>query len=231
MRVIGMIGGTSSQSTIEYYRLANEFVGQRLGGLHSARIQLASVDFGELQPLQAAGKWDEAAAFYVELAHGLVAGGADMIVICANTMHVVADQVQSAVSIPVVHLADVTADAVKAAGLERVGLLGTAYTMEQPFLRDRLESHGLDVVIPEAADRAELHRLIYSEFALGIFTDEARVTVQGMIDRLGDLGCTGVILGCTEIEMLISAADSSLPVFPTMWLHVAAAVELALAES
>jgi len=228
-RVIGMLGGMSWESSAQYYRLANELVRERRGGLHSARIVLASMDFADVEALQVAGRWDEAAQLLAEAARGLEAAGADMLLICTNTMHKVAEQVQAAVTIPLLHLGDATAQAVTRAGLGTVGLLGTAFTMEQDFYRDRLTSHGLRVLVPPPGDRAEVHRVIYDELCRGVVRDESRQAYRHVIDRLVEAGAEGVVLGCTEIELLISAADSPVPVFPTTRLHVEAAVEASLA--
>ncbi|QXG77588.1 aspartate/glutamate racemase family protein [Modestobacter sp. L9-4] len=228
-RVIGMLGGMSWESSAQYYRLANELVRERLGGLHSARCVLASLDFAEVERLQVAGEWAQAGDLLAEAARGLEAAGAELLLICTNTMHKVADQVQAAVGIPLVHLADATAAAVTAAGLDTVGLLGTAFTMEQDFYRDRLAGHGLRVLVPPADDRAEVHRVIYDELCLGVVREESREAYRGVIRRLVDAGAQGVVLGCTEIELLVCAADSPVPVFPTTRLHVEAAVTAALA--
>jgi len=213
-----------------YYRLANELVRERLGGLHSARIVLASVDFADVELLQVAGRWDEAGKLLAEAAaKGLEAAGADMLLICTNTMHKVADQVQAAVGIPLLHLGVATAQAVSRTGLAPVGLLGTAFTMEQDFYRDRLTSHGLRVLIPPPDDRAEVHRIIYEELCLGVVREESRQAYRDAIVRLVQAGAEGVVLGCTEIELLISDTDSPVPVFPTTRLHVEAAVDASLA--
>jgi aspartate racemase len=230
MLVIGMLGGMSWESSAEYYRLANEVVRERLGGTHSARCLLASVDFADIEALQEHDDWDEAGRRLAALARSLEAGGAELLVLCTNTMHKVADEVQAAVSIPLLHLGDVTARAVTQAGIATVGLLGTAYTMEQAFYRDRLVGHGLSVLVPEAADRAEVHRIIYDELCLGVIREESRQIYREIIRRLVEAGAQGVVLGCTEIELLVAAADSPVPVFPTTRLHVQAAVDAALAE-
>ena len=228
-RVIGMLGGMSWQSSAQYYRLANELVRDRLGGLHSARVLLASVDFADIEQLQVAGQWERAGQLLAEAAARLEAGGAELLVVCTNTMHRVADQVQAAVGIPLLHLGDTTARAVVGAGLRTVGLLGTAFTMEQDFYRDRLAGHGLTVLIPPADDRAEVHRVIYDELCVGQLREPSRRFYREVITRLVEAGAEGVILGCTEIELLIGASDSPVPVFPTTRLHVEAAVELSLA--
>lgn len=229
MRTIGMLGGMSWESTAEYYRLANELVRDALGGVHSARILLDSVDFADIEALQARGEWEAAGNVLAERARALASGGADLLVICTNTMHKVADQVTAAVSIPLVHIADATAEAITAAGVTRVGLLGTRFTMEQDFYRDRIASHGIDVLVPEAADRDTVHTVIYDELVRGIVRDESRAAYVAVMQRLVDAGAQGIILGCTEIELLVGADDIAVPVFPTTALHVAAAVKLALA--
>ena len=224
-----MLGGMSWESSAQYYRIANELVRERLGGLHSARVLLASVDFADIEALQAAGRWDEAGELLAAAGKSLQAGGAELLVICTNTMHKVADQVQAAIDIPLLHLADVTADAINRTGLSTVGLLGTAFTMEQAFYRDRLASHGLTVLVPPPEDRAAVHRIIYQELCLGVLREESRQVYRDVITRLVDGGAEGVVLGCTEIELLVSAADSPVPVFPTTRLHVEAAVNASLA--
>jgi len=228
-QVIGMLGGMSWESSAQYYRLANEMVRERLGGLHSARIVLTSVDFADIEALQVAGRWDEAGHLLAEAAQGLEAAGADLLLICTNTMHKVADQVQASIGIPLLHLGDATAQAVTRAGLTTVGLLGTAFTMEQNFYRDRLTSHGLRVLIPPSHDRSEVHRIIYDELCLGVVREESRQVYRAAIVRLVQAGAEGIVLGCTEIELLISDTDSPVPVFPTTRLHVEAAVDASLA--
>jgi aspartate racemase len=228
-QMIGLLGGMSWESTAEYYRLANELVRARLGGLHSARLVLASVDFAEIERLQVTGEWERAGQLLAEEAARLQAAGAELLVLCTNTMHKVADQVQAAVDIPLIHLADTTAAAVRDGGLGTVGLLATGFTMEQTFYRDRLAGHGLRVLVPEPADRAEVHRIIYEELCVGVIRAESRQTYREVIDRLVAGGAEGIVLGCTEIELLIGPADSPVPVFPTTRLHVEAAVEASLA--
>ena len=228
-RVIGMLGGMSWESSAEYYRLANELVRERLGGLHSARLVLASVLCAEIEQLQVTGRWDAAGELLAGLARQLEAAGADLLVLCTNTMHKVADQVEAAVTIPLVHLADATAAAVRRAGLTTVGLLGTAFTMEQDFYRDRLAGHGLRVLVPPPDDRAEVHRIIYDELCLGNVTEISRQVYRDVIGRLAHAGAEGIVLGCTEIELLVGPEDSPVPVFPTTRLHVEAAVALSLA--
>lgn len=227
MRTIGLLGGMSWESTAEYYRLANETVRERLGGLHSARLVLHSVDFAEIAALQAAGQWDEAGQLLGQAAKGLEAAGAELVLICTNTMHLVAEQVQSAVSIPLLHIVDTTADAVRAAGLGRVGLLGTRFTMEQPFYRARMARHGVELVVPEEADRAEVHRVIFDELCVGVVREESREAYRAAIGRLVEAGAQGIVLGCTEIELLVGPGDSRVPLFATTRLHVEAALRAA----
>lgn len=229
MLTIGMLGGMSWESSALYYRVANELVKERLGGLHSAKLVLVSVDFAEVQALQASGDWAEAGAMLAEAGKRVQAAGADLLLICTNTMHKVAEQVAAAIDIPLLHLADATARAVRGQGLSTVGLLGTAFTMEQDFYRDRLGSHDLAVVVPDADDRAMVHRVIFEELCLGVVREQSRKDYIAVIERLVDQGAQGIILGCTEIELLIGQADSAVPVFATTRLHVEAAVEAALA--
>jgi aspartate racemase len=228
MRVIGMLGGMSWESSAQYYRLANELARERLGGLHSARLVLVSVDFAEIEQLQVTGQWERAGELLAEAARSAEAGGAELLLLCTNTMHKVAGQIQDAVSIPLLHLADTTAAAVRRARLSTVGLLGTAFTMEQDFYRDRLARHGLTVLVPPAEDRALVHGVIYEELCLGEVREPSRQAYQRVIDRLKHAGAEGVVLGCTEIELLIRPQDSPVPVFPTTRLHVEAAIEQAL---
>ncbi|MEV8114890.1 aspartate/glutamate racemase family protein [Streptomyces xiamenensis] len=229
MKVIGLIGGMSWESTAEYYRLLNTLTRDRLGGLHSARCVLYSVDFAEIERLQVQGRWEEAGEILADAARALERAGAELVLICTNTMHKVADQVAAAVSVPLLHLADATAVAVRAAGVRTVGLLGTAFTMEQDFYRGRLEAGGLAVLVPGADERAVVHRVIYEELCLGVVRDASREEFQRVIGRLVERGAEGVILGCTEIELLIGERHSPVPVFPTTRLHVEAALRAALA--
>ncbi|WP_406053466.1 aspartate/glutamate racemase family protein [Streptomyces sp. NBC_01077] len=229
MKTIGLIGGMSWESTAEYYRLLNERVREQLGGLHSAKCVLYSVDFAEIERLQVAGRWDDAGEVLADAARSLQAAGAGLLLICTNTMHKVADQVVAAVDIPLLHLADATAAAVRTAGLRRVGLLGTAFTMEQDFYRDRVAGHGLEVLVPDADDRAIVHRVIYEELCLGIIREESRAAYGEVISRLVASGAEGIILGCTEIELLVGPEHSIVPVFATTRLHAEAAVAAALA--
>ena len=228
MRCIGLIGGMSWESSALYYQLLNEAVAERLGGLHSARCVLASVDFAEVEAMQSEGRWDDAGHLLAATARGLQAAGADAVLICTNTMHKVADQVAGAITVPLLHLADVAADAVVAAGIEVVALLGTRFTMEESFYSDRLTARGLAVLTPQADDRDLVDRVIYTELVLGQVSEASRAAYTEIIGRLAARGAQGVILGCTEIELLIRPSDVELPTFPTTRLHVQAAVDFAL---
>lgn len=222
---IGLLGGMSWESSADYYRLLNELVRDRLGGLHSARCVLLSVDFAVIEELQVAGHWSRAGELLAADAQRVEAAGADLLLLCTNTMHKVAKQVQAAIGIPLLHIADVAASAILQAGLSRIGLLGTAFTMEQDFYTGRLAERGLTVLVPDAQDRAQVHRIIYDELCLGVVREESRQVYRAVIGRLVEAGAQGVLLGCTEIELLIAAADSPVPVFPTTRLHVEAAVD------
>jgi aspartate racemase len=231
MKVIGLLGGMSWESSSEYYRLINERVKAALGGFHSARTVLYSVDFATIEAMQADGRWDDAGAELNRAARALEAAGADFVVLCTNTMHKVADRLTDGLGIPLLHLADATAAAVEAAGIRRVGLLGTGFTMSQPFYRDRLAAHGLDVLVPDAGDRDLVHRVIYDELVLGVVKPESREAYRGVIARLVAAGAEGVIYGCTEIELLVGPEDSAVPTFPTTRLHAEAAVDHALGKA
>jgi len=228
-KVIGLIGGMSWESSSEYYRIINQAVREKLGGLRSARCLMWSFDFGEIEALQHAGRWDDATALMIDAAQRLERGGADFFLICTNTMHRMADQVQAAVGIPLLHIADPTAERIKARGIRRVGLLGTAFTMEQDFYKGRLQSRfGLDVLVPETEDRATVHRIIYEELVQGRVEPESRDAYRQVIARLIERGAEAVILGCTEIMLLVKAEDSAVPLFDTTGIHAQAAVERAL---
>lgn len=228
-QVIGLIGGMSWKSSAEYYRLINEDVQTRLGGLHSARCLMWSFDFADIETLQRTGRWDEAADLIVDAAQRLERGGATFLVIATNTMHIAAPQVQAATSLPLLHIADPTAEAIKAAGLQRVGLLGTAFTMEQDFYKGRLAlEHGLDVLVPDATDRATVHRIIYEELVRGQINEASRQAYREVIARLVTRGAEAIILGCTEIMLLIGPEDSAVPLYDTTRLHAEAAVARAL---
>lgn len=227
MKTIGVLGGMSWESSLAWYRMANERVRDRFGGYHSAPILLDSLDFAEIEELQAARDWDAAGAILAAHARALEAAGAGLVVLCTNTMHLVADQITDAISIPFVHIVDTTSSAITAAGLRTVGLLGTAFTMEQSFYRDRLAQNGVTALVPDAEDRATVHRVIYDELVHGVITEESRQSYREVIGRLIDAGAEGIVLGCTEIELLVTQADSAVPVFPTTALHVSAALAAA----
>ncbi len=230
MKRIGLLGGMSWESTAEYYRLINQLVAEQLGGLHSADCLLRSVDFAEIEALQREGLWSEAGERLAREAQHLEAAGAELLVLCTNTMHKVAAEIEIAITIPFVHIADTTAQAVRGDGLDRVGLLATGYTMEQDFYVGRLRmEHSLDVLVPERADRKIVHDVIYDELCLGVIKDGSRDEYRRIIGTLVDRGAQGILLGCTEIDLLISAEDSPVPVYDTTRLHAERAVTLALA--
>jgi aspartate racemase len=232
MKVIGFIGGMSWESSAEYYRIVNQEVRARLGGVHSAKCLMWSMDFGEIERLQHDGDWSSLTGQMVAASQNLERGGADFIVICTNTMHRMADDVAAVVSIPLLHIADPTAEKIKAAGLSKVGLLGTAFTMEQDFYKGRLVSNfGLDVLIPEDADRKTVHEIIYTELVAGEVNEISRERYRQVIRRLVERGAQAIILGCTEIMLLISQDDSPVPLFDTTELHALAAVDMALADA
>jgi aspartate racemase len=226
---IGLLGGMSWESSSEYYRLLNEEVRERCGGLHSADCVLRSVDFAEIERLQREGRWEEAGNRLADEARALVAAGAQLLVLCTNTMHKVADTIAAAVDVPFVHIADATAEAVRDRRLQTVGLLATAYTMEQDFYVGRLrERHGLTVIVPGTEDRAIVHDVIYDELCVGIVEDSSREQYRRIMRDLAERGAEGILLGCTEIDLLVGPNDSPVPVFDTTRLHVQRAVDLAL---
>jgi aspartate racemase len=232
MKTIGLIGGMSWESSVEYYRLINQGMKARLGGHNNARSLMVTVNFDEIAVLQREGRWEELGAQMAHAARQLEGGGADFILLCTNTMHKLTPNIESAVKIPFLHIADATAKAIKSAGMKKVGLLGTRFTMEDEFYRERLESrHGIGAVIPNQEDRAVVHRIIYDELCHGTVLDSSRKEYQRIIEWLKVNGCEGVVLGCTEITLLIKPADSSLPVFDTTQIHAAQAVELAVENS
>lgn len=228
MKMIGLIGGMSWESTALYYRIINEQVKQQLGGLHSARSLMYSVDFHEIEKLQAAGEWQKAGEILAQAAISLEKGGADFIVLCTNTMHKVAQQITSAVSIPLLHIADATATRIQQAGVKKVGLLATAFTMEQAFYKGRLEQAELEVVVPDAPGRKVVHDIIYQELCLGIIREESRARYREIIAELVEQGAEAIILGCTEITLLVKTEDASVPLFDTTLIHAEDAVKLAL---
>ena len=231
MRRLGLIGGMSWESSALYYRLVNELVRDRLGGLHSADCVLGSVDFAVVERMQVAGAWDEAGALLASEAQRLEAAGAELLVLCTNTMHKVAERIEAAVEVPLLHLGDVTARAALDAGLATVGLLGTAFTMEQDFYRDRIAGHGLQVLVPDRAGRALVHRVIYEELVLGVVRDDSRAAYRRVVDDLVAHGAEGVVLGCTEIELLLPGdQEGGVPLLPTTRLHAEAAVAYSLGQ-
>lgn len=228
MKTIGLIGGMSWESSTEYYRIINEEVKQRLGGLHSAKCILYSVDFEEIEICQSNGEWEKAALILTKAAQSLEAAGADFIVICTNTMHKVAHTIESEIHIPLLHIADITAQHVLAKGIRTIGLLGTRYTMEQDFYKSRLEAQEIKVIIPEEADRAVVNHVIYHELCLGKIVNESRAKYKKIIEELTEQGAEGIILGCTEIGLLVKPEDSAVPLFDTTVLHAIGAVDFAL---
>jgi aspartate racemase len=229
MKTIGLIGGMSWESTVPYYRIINETVREKLGGFHSAKLVLYSVDFHEIEQLQNSGAWDESGRMLAHAAQSLQAAGADFLVLCTNTMHKVTDAIEKAVKIPLFHIADPTAQEIRQAGINKIGLLGTRFTMEQDFYRGRLrDQHQLDVLIPDDADRGIVHKIIYDELCMGLVRDSSRAEYRRIIQRLVDQGAQGVILGCTEISMLVGPSDSPVPLFDTTNLHARKAAEWAL---
>jgi len=229
LKTIGLLGGMSWESTVPYYRIINELVGKKLGGLHSARLVLYSVEFQEIEMLQHADRWDETAEILAAAARSLEAAGADFLVICTNTMHKVATEIEQGIAIPLLHIADATAEEIKAAGVKTVGLLGTRFTMEHAFYRGRLEQiHDLEVVVPDEAGRDTVHRIIYEELCLGSVRDDSRAAYRRIIEDLVARGAEAIILGCTEISMLVRPEDSPVPVFDTTEIHARKAVDWAL---
>lgn len=220
MKTIGLLGGMSWESTVSYYQTINRTVGDRIGGLHSAEILLYSVDFRDVERLQRAGRWEEAGELLSNAARTLESAGAGFLVLCTNTMHRVAPQIEASVSIPLLHIADATAERISSSGLTRVGLLGTRFTMEQDFYRGRLERrHGLAVVVPPERDRESVHRIIYDELCRGRVLESSRSEYQRIISGLVASGCEGIVLGCTEIGLLVRPADAPVPVFDTAEIH------------
>ena len=231
MKVIGLIGGMSWNSTLEYYRIINELFARKLGGLHSARLIIYSLDFAEIELAQRESRWDNAAQILVDAAIAVKQAGADFLVICTNTMHKVADVVAERAGLPLLHIVDITGEAIKARGLHRVGILGTLFVMKETFYRERLqERFGIDVIVPQEDDVITIHRIIYNELCEGRINTSSRRTCTGIIRKLISRGAEGIILGCTELPLLIKTADIDVPVFDTTRLHAEAAVALALTE-
>lgn len=228
MKMIGLIGGMSWESTALYYRIINQQVKQQLGGLHSARSLMYSVDFHDIEQLQVAGEWTKAGEMLAEAARSLKQGGADFIVLCTNTMHKVAPQITEAVDIPLLHIADATAARIHQAGVKRVGLLATAFTMEQDFYKGRLAQSGIEVLVPDAVGRKTVHDIIYQELCLGIINEASRAKYRDIITQLVAQGAEAIILGCTEITLLVNEQDASVPLFDTTLIHAQDAVQLAL---
>ncbi len=229
MKTIGMIGGLSWESSVEYYRLVNEGVREKLGGLHSAQCLMYSVDFAPIEHMQSEGRWDDATRVMVDAALRLESGGADFVIICSNTMHLMAPQIEAAVKIPLLHIADATAEQIKAAGITTIGLVATRYTMEKEFYVGRLkEKHGLEVITPQAADREIVNRIIYDELVLGKIYESSKAEYVRILNALIAHGAQAIILGCTEIGLLIKQGDVPVPVFDTTLIHAQAAVDTAL---
>ena len=232
MKTIGMIGGMSWESSIEYYRIVNQAVREKLGGLHSAKSIMYSVEFAEIEMLQHQNRWDELAKIMIAAARGLEKGGADFVIICTNTMHKLYDIVQTAIMIPMLNIADATAEEIKTKGIDRIALLGTRFTMEEDFYKGRLvEKYGLEVMIPSSAQRETVHRVIYDELCAGIIKPDSKQKYADIIQDLVAKGTGGVILGCTEIGLLVKQEDSPVPLFDTTEIHARAAVDYALAEN
>lgn len=230
MKTIGMIGGMSWESSIEYYRIVNQTVREKLGGLHSAKSIMVSVEFAEIEALQHQDRWDELAAILIEAARSLEKGGADFVIICTNTMHKLYDILQNQIKIPMLNIADATAEKIKAQGIDKIALLGTRFTMEEDFYKGRLaDKYGLDVIIPSSAQREIVHRVIYDELCAGIIKPDSKQKYAEIIQGLAAEGVGGIILGCTEIGLLVKQADSPVPLFDTTEIHARAAVYYALA--
>ncbi len=231
MKTIGLLGGMSWESTVPYYRQINETIRERLGGLHSAKIILYSVDFHDIERLQHAGDWEAAGAMLAAAARSLAAAGADFLVLCTNTMHKVAPAIEAAVALPLFHIADPTADAIKEAGISCVGLIGTRFTMEQDFYCERLrERHGLQVLVPPPEERAVVHRIIYDELCVGRIVADSREDYRRVMAALEVRGAQAIILGCTEISLLVDQADAAVPLFDTTAIHARSAAEFALRQ-
>ena len=231
MKTIGMIGGMSWESSIEYYRIINETVRTELGGFHSAKSMMVSVEFAEIEALQHQDRWDEAAKILIAAARSLESGGADFTIICTNTMHKLYDKIQQSVRIPLLHIADATAELIKAQGIQKIALLGTRFTMEENFYKGRLiEKYGLDVIIPGSEDMENIHRIIYDELCAGIIQPDSKQKYTDIIRRLAKEGAEGIILGCTEIGLLVKQEDSPVPLFDTTEIHARAAVKYALTD-
>jgi aspartate racemase len=229
MKTIGLIGGMSWESSIEYYQIVNQTVRAKLGGLHSAKCIMVSVDFAEIESLQHQARWNEATQLLITAAKSVENGGADFVIFCTNTMHKVADEVQKHIKIPILHIADATAERIKAKGMKKVGLLGTQFTMEEDFYKGRLiQKYNLEIIVPTAEAREVVHRVIYDELCMGEIKQSSRMKYADIIERLAKAGAEGIILGCTEIGLLVKEEDSRVPLFDTTRIHAVAAVEYAL---
>lgn len=232
MKTIGLIGGMSWESSIEYYRIINETIKAKLGGLHSAKSVMYSVDFAEVEVLQHEGRWQEATDLMIEAARSIERAGADFLVLCTNTMHKLAGEIQASIQIPFIHIADATAQKIQSDGIQKIGLLGTRFTMEQDFYKGRLiQKHGLEVIVPSDDEREIVHHVIYEELCLGIVNLESKEKYISIMNHLVQAGAEGIILGCTEIELLIKVGDVAVPLFPTTRIHAEAAAEKAIADA
>lgn len=231
MKTIGLLGGMSWESSLNYYKIINEEVKARLGGHHSCKSLMYSVDFAEIEELQHAGEWDRLTEMMINSAARIKQGNADFLIICTNTMHKMAEEIERNAGIQVLHIADAAAEEIKARKIGKVGLLGTRFTMEQDFYRERLsKKHGIDVIIPEEQDRQQIHDIIYNELVLGIIKDSSRRTYLEIIEKLASMGAKGIVLGCTEIPLLVNQKDCEIELFDTTGIHAKAAVDLALKE-
>jgi aspartate racemase len=230
MKTIGLLGGMSWESTREYYRMLNEGVRESLGGLHSAKLLMHSFDFAEIAALQHSGRWKDLEKMLADAAKNIEQGGADAIIICTNLMHKLAYAVEGNVSIPLLHIADAIAESIKADGFDTVGLLGARYTMQEPFYAERLKQHGINTIIPDDAGCEVVHRMIYDELCRGKFTPESKKNLRSIIDGLHQRGAGGVILGCTELPILLSPSESAIPLYDSMELHAQAALTFSLSD-
>lgn len=230
MKTIGLIGGMSWESSAEYYRIINSSINKRLGGLHSAKILMYSFDFAEIEKLQHDNKWEKATNLMVNAAKRLEKANADFILICTNTMHKMAEDVSKNINIPLLHIVDATAEKAKAKDIEKIGLLGTKFTMEQDFYKDKLKKYGIDTLIPNESQRKIVHNIIYEELCLGEIRDSSRESIKNIISYLGDNGAQGIVLGCTELPLLIKQDDSHIPIFNTTVIHAEAAVDFSLKD-
>jgi len=229
MKTIGLLGGMTSESSAEYYKLINQLTREKLGGNHSAKSVMVSVDFAEVEPMMESGRWDEVLEIIGNAANDIEKGGADFLVICTNTIHKLANKIEEKIEIPILNIIDVTADEIKKMGFEKVGLLGTRFTMEQDFYKMRLkEKHGIESIIPEKTDRDIIHSVIMNELSVGVFNKESKIKYLEIITKLSKRGAQGVILGCTEIPLIVTENDTDIPLFDTTLLHAKSAVDLAL---